>query len=286
MHGPRDYGSSSSQSSVESSAFPYQIINPRSQHPPRSDSPNGQRASLVYASQNDNMIHTPQQMLYGNPGADQPSEFGHFPSNADGQSSSGFDSATLRSNSMYGTFGPQRRQGVPGSSSTGMMSDPSSSFGQFPGDVFGPLGGSQQQPQMPNGMRGYDYMNDGPKGGAKSMFNSMDPFSSGNAMLQSQQQLNKQMQQQAQQSQQFHLHNLAGQPFANNLMQGPQQTTSQTPFGPHVNPANNGSALTHANGLGSVSVTNQQEEISTIFVVGFPEDMQVRSSVLKYIGKS
>lgn len=270
MHGGRDYGSSSSQSSVESSAFPYQMMQARSQVPPRGDSPNGQRGSLVYSSQNDQMIHTPQQMLYNNPGAEQPSEFGHFPSN-DNQA---FDSATLRSNSMYNTFGPSRgRQGVPGSSSSGMVNDNNSNFGQFSGDVFGSLASSQQQQQLPNGMRGYDFMNEGPSlktGGAKSnnMFN-IDPFGN-NPMMQSQQ-MNKQMQSQAQHLQ---LHNLVNQPFGNNMMQGSQQAQSQTPFGPHVNSANNGNTLTHANGMGTVSVTNQQEEISTIFVVGFPEDMQ------------
>ena len=36
------------------------------------------------------------------------------------------------------------------------------------------------------------------------------------------------------------------------------------------------SSLVHPNGIGTVSITNQTEEISTIFVVGFPDDMQVR----------
>ncbi|KLO19918.1 hypothetical protein SCHPADRAFT_817501, partial [Schizopora paradoxa] len=56
----------------------------------------------------------------------------------------------------------------------------------------------------------------------------------------------------------------------NGLVQG-QSAHSQTPFGPHV--SSSGAGL----GLGSVvSVTNNQEEISTIFVVGFPDDMQER----------
>jgi len=56
---------------------------------------------------------------------------------------------------------------------------------------------------------------------------------------------------------------------------------SQTPYGPHL-PANgsmNGtlpstvpSGLVHPNGVAN----SANEEISTIFVVGFPEDMQVR----------
>lgn len=51
------------------------------------------------------------------------------------------------------------------------------------------------------------------------------------------------------------------------------QLSSQTPFGPHV-PANGGVPLSQ---VGLINQTqNQQEDISTIFVVGFPDDMQVR----------
>lgn len=63
------------------------------------------------------------------------------------------------------------------------------------------------------------------------------------------------------------------------------QLSSQTPFGPHV-PANMqlGNASIVANGIGAPNVSGHGagvnnsavgEEISTIFVVGFPEDMQV-----------
>lgn len=76
------------------------------------------------------------------------------------------------------------------------------------------------------------------------------------------------------------------QPYLNGL-----HLQSQTPYGPHLQtpgPGNavpssipgsvpvNGSAMTHINGAtGSASQSTAQEEISTIFVVGFPEDMQV-----------
>jgi len=63
---------------------------------------------------------------------------------------------------------------------------------------------------------------------------------------------------------------------------------SQTPYGPHLQTGgvpNGVSAPTGANGMngmghlnganGGVQQNNVQEEISTIFVVGFPEDMQV-----------
>jgi hypothetical protein len=63
------------------------------------------------------------------------------------------------------------------------------------------------------------------------------------------------------------------------------QLSSQTPFGPHI-PANLSSTSIVANGTGtgtpnvsghggSVNNSAGGEEISTIFVVGFPEDMQV-----------
>lgn len=66
---------------------------------------------------------------------------------------------------------------------------------------------------------------------------------------------------------------------------------SQTPYGPHLQTSGPGAGpngapistgpngingMTHLNGTnGSVQQGNTQEEISTIFVVGFPEDMQV-----------
>ena len=60
----------------------------------------------------------------------------------------------------------------------------------------------------------------------------------------------------------------------------PVQLSSQTPYGPHVpagipqpppQPASNGTTTT-------TTTTTGGEEISTIFVVGFPEDMSVRAS--------
>ena len=62
---------------------------------------------------------------------------------------------------------------------------------------------------------------------------------------------------------------------------GSMHLQSQTPYGPHLQTngptsgngvSNNPIGLNHLNGSGNPS----QEEISTIFVVGFPEDMQVR----------
>lgn len=74
-------------------------------------------------------------------------------------------------------------------------------------------------------------------------------------------------------------------PHNNYPSQGPYHNNyhiSQTPYGPHI-PANNPlngaqtgggpPGLVHANGSGPPGSAN--EEISTIFVVGFPDDMQV-----------
>ncbi|KAK1232105.1 hypothetical protein PQX77_004763 [Marasmius sp. AFHP31] len=66
--------------------------------------------------------------------------------------------------------------------------------------------------------------------------------------------------------------------FRNNTYPNPVQISSQTPYGPHIATgigASNGGST--GNG-GAVSGPNgvTQEEISTIFVVGFPDDMQER----------
>ncbi|EJD01538.1 uncharacterized protein FOMMEDRAFT_90081, partial [Fomitiporia mediterranea MF3/22] len=81
------------------------------------------------------------------------------------------------------------------------------------------------------------------------------------------------------QAQQQHAHNFANQPFANGLLQT-QQPQPQAPYGPHISTSHGapmpGSGVSHLNGLTNVPITTQQEEISTIFVVGFPDDMQER----------
>ncbi|KAJ3752156.1 hypothetical protein EV360DRAFT_55719 [Lentinula raphanica] len=54
---------------------------------------------------------------------------------------------------------------------------------------------------------------------------------------------------------------------------------SQTPYGPHLatNPVSMGVNTGHGSGSGNMnSANNMQEDISTIFVVGFPDDMQER----------
>ena len=66
---------------------------------------------------------------------------------------------------------------------------------------------------------------------------------------------------------------------------------SQTPYGPHIpinvtqpTIASAGNPSTSANYASSKDNANNQEEISTIFVVGFPEDMQVsKAMTIRYI---
>ncbi|KAJ3997768.1 hypothetical protein F5050DRAFT_1568660 [Lentinula boryana] len=59
----------------------------------------------------------------------------------------------------------------------------------------------------------------------------------------------------------------------------PASMSSQTPYGPHLaaNIVGMGMSTGHGSGVGNgTSAHNMQEDISTIFVVGFPDDMQER----------
>ena len=59
---------------------------------------------------------------------------------------------------------------------------------------------------------------------------------------------------------------------------------SQTPYGPHL-PSASTTVPMHSVG-GNVTNPTQVEEISTIFVVGFPDDMQVRCIVYSFLPPS
>jgi len=110
----------------------------------------------------------------------------------------------------------------------------------------------------------------------KALFNNADPFA---------QQLHKQgglfspgaQQQQAQapppQQQLNGLHATTQGSFMNGLH--PQPMQSQTPYGPHLPASASAPAVSQASHTNSATQPSSQEEISTIFVVGFPEDMQV-----------
>lgn len=279
----RNFGSSSSQSSVESSgvSFPYQM-QAHPQPPPRSDSPSGQRASLAYAARGgEDFIHTPQQSLYHKASSDPSTEFSPFP-DSDTQSSGPFDNSAFRSNSMFGPFLPPRgRPSMAAPASAGFSPESNvMNFTQYnalsAADVFGTHQPLNQMPhQQQSGVsRGYDYINEASvtKPNGKPVFTNMDPFNPGSAMLQGHQ-MAKPTQSQVQQ--QHQLQNYGGQAFPNGIMQAHQQ--AHPAYGPHIPQSHNVSmtapSVSHANGLSNVAT--QQEEISTIFVVGFPDDMQV-----------
>jgi hypothetical protein len=134
---------------------------------------------------------------------------------------------------------------------------------------------------------GYDYIGapQGPPGLVgqnKALFTSVDPFA---------QQLHKPaglfspgpgaQQQQAQapppQQQLNGLHATTQTAFLNGLH--PQQMQSQTPYGPHLPTSVSAPAVSQVNHASNATQPSSQEEISTIFVVGFPEDMQVGTAL-------
>ena len=125
-------------------------------------------------------------------------------------------------------------------------------------------------PQGPPGLVGQN----------KGLFNNVDPFA---------QQLHKQAglfspivpQQQAQvqqpQPQLNGVHPTAQTSFLNGLHA--QQMQSQTPYGPHLPASVSAPAVSQTNHANNTTQPSSQEEISTIFVVGFPEDMQVSTAL-------
>jgi hypothetical protein len=122
--------------------------------------------------------------------------------------------------------------------------------------------------------RGFDYIGSQQNNHSKQSYG--DPFANGSSsvLLQSHQVASGKSLHSVQQQQ-----NGYQTPFVNGL-----HIQSQTPYGPHLQTNGtsvNGAAtvssapsMNHVNG-GSAPPNPSQEEISTIFVVGFPEDMQV-----------
>lgn len=159
-------------------------------------------------------------------------------------------------------------------------------------DVFGTHQPAQLPIQLPSAqqvsdagppMGAYDYMNGSHQNstlknnGVKPIFTNMDPFAMGSAsaVLQSHQvPLSSIPHSQVPSAQQQSYGGSVTSPIlTQSYMNGVTATHSQTPYGPHVSSTSIGSALGVPNGNLSNS---SQEEISTIFVVGFPDDMQVR----------
>ncbi|KAF9226716.1 hypothetical protein BS17DRAFT_500031 [Gyrodon lividus] len=219
-----------------------------------------------YLSDSDNLLlKQPPQ------GSKSPGEFGTGP----------FRSSFSAYNGVSGAHTPNTTSGnVPPSSfrmrQTNGPSATSQSFGSASEGFANhqPLGiqhqlsqQSQQGASMSSGFesRGIDFGASPPLGGKVSQQFALDPF----------------LQSQIHDS--FHHSNSNAQaPYLNGM-----HLQSQTPYGPHLhtNGGANVSAAGAARGIGSTGQINvaepqggnaQQEEISTIFVVGFPDDMQER----------
>ena len=139
---------------------------------------------------------------------------------------------------------------------------------------------SQQGSSISSGLesRGIDFGGSPPLAGKISQQFALDPFLQSHAAK-------------TQMHDSFHPlshSNSAGQvPYLNGI-----HLQSQTPYGPHLQSSGTVGAAGATRSLGTSSQLNvtaepqggssQQEEISTIFVVGFPDDMQVCSSWLAF----
>lgn len=195
-----------------------------------------------------------------------------------------FDNGVYRQSAAFNYFPNRHRQSTVGATSSVSMYDNGGSFpgyGMSAAEVFGTHQLSQQQ--QANDLRGFDYVNGPQKVTSKPIFTNLDPFGAngGTTMLQSHQNSKTSpTHQQAYQQQQVYQGQSS---FINGALHA--QAHSQTPFGPHLSANGIGASLVHSNGAaGGISVsTTSQEEISTIFVVGFPEDMQVCLSDFKAI---
>ena len=288
------YGSASSQSSVESPEFPYrypmqhpqQGISLQQQGPNRSDSPpHHQQHPFVAHAQAEQFAQAQMQSMFGASNAGP-----EYASYGDGDNQTAFDSGVFRhGGGSFNYFQNRPRQSAVGMNSSFMNDGSGSSFpgyGMTAADVFGTHQSMQSltQQQQPNDMRGYDLVGGPQKVANKPIFTNLDPFGTNglNANIIQPHQNSKisPTHQQSHQQQQIY----SGQSsYLNGVLHG--QAHSQTPFGPHLTTNGVGAGLVHTNGnSGTIGVsTSQQEEISTIFVVGFPDDMQVCNSGFSFV---
>ena len=210
-----------------------------------------------------------------------------YASFGDGDNQTAFDNGVFRHGGGTFNYFPNRpRQSTVSANSPSFMNDNGSSpfagYGMTAADVFGSHQSMQSlaQQQQVNDMRAYDFVNGPQKVSNKPVFSNLDPFGTNgiaSSILQSHQnQKASPTHQQAHQQQVY-----SGQSsYMNGVLHG--QAHSQTPFGPHLSANGVGPGLVHTNGgTGGIGVsTTSQEEISTIFVVGFHEDMQVCFALL------
>jgi len=118
-------------------------------------------------------------------------------------------------------------------------------------------------PQGPPGLVGQN----------KAVFNNVDPFAQQHHKQAGLFSPAQQAQAQAPPQQQLNGLHATTQTYLNGLH--PQQMQSQTPYGPHLPASASAPAVSQTNHANNTTQPSSQEEISTIFVVGFPEDMQV-----------
>lgn len=119
-------------------------------------------------------------------------------------------------------------------------------------------------PQGPPGLVGQN----------KAVFNNVDPFAQQHHKQAGLFSPAQQAQAQAPPQQQLNGLHATTQTYLNGLH--PQQMQSQTPYGPHLPASASAPAVSQTNHANNTTQPSSQEEISTIFVVGFPEDMQER----------
>lgn len=219
----------------------------------------------------------------------------------------GFSSGPYRSSALFNAF-PNNRSHNPTSTgvSAAAFRDTLSQPYSITTDIYGSTQPSLQQqisPTQSSLSSGYDSLAQQARGleyrapqlasgfsGAnpKPTYNNVDPYSASSTLLQSHQVgkagliANPQVSQQQAHSQSQHhhatYHTAPQMGYTNGL-----SMHSQTPFGPHL-PSNGMSTATvptsaapgmnHVNGGGASGASG--EEISTIFVVGFPDDMSER----------
>lgn len=249
-----------SSSASGSPSIPYHLnMQSQQQQQPRSDSPsdiNANSATLHHIHQQDSMysIHNQQNGMY-NTGA-----IHDYPSELDAQKQSHKINGYPNNNSYRSSFTSfpnttRQRHGTTPSTNAPSYRDPS--FFPQSGDVFAPQMTSPTQAHMqpaydPRASYDFGVVNGGRMMEFAQQPNQKPSYPSSSATF------------------------------------GGVHMSSQTPYGPHVPSAvngmmgvnmninGNGNGVAGLNMNGVSSNPGQQEDISTIFVVGFPDDMQVR----------
>lgn len=213
-------------------------------------------------------------------GTKSPGDFGAGPFRSSFSAYNGINGAHT-SHSSLGNPPPssfRMRQVNASSAASQSFAGASESFASHPLGIQHQLSQqSQQGSSVSSGFesRGMDFGNSPPLSGKVSQQFALDPFLQSHTAK-------------TQMHDSFHPlshSNSVGQvPYLNGI-----HLQSQTPYGPHLQSSGavSGGAAGTARGLGAAGQLNvaaepqsgssQQEEISTIFVVGFPDDMQVRS---------